>query len=319
MANSDFKANNGILNNFTVKPRNLTQYSAFRGVTDFSQIGQFAQFERGYSFLSVLQMPVFLTELAKKDDDIKSMVMSFQHMLEFEFRGMDGLPDIQSDQLTITDGINEQRLINKVTEDTSITVSMQYFEKQGSLITKFTEYYLTGIKDTKTQAKTYHGLIQHGILAPGPENEVFTLLYYVTDSTMVRLEKAYLLINAQLTSARRSELYNGTRSDIGSNVEMTVEFNCFPLTGYEVDKIAKTLLEDITAVQWNGTLTNNACTTLDNTNYNYDYSGLQEGTKPIAKLDSADYKYAIIDPAIDDGLVGVPRGSILKNAMTKQQ
>jgi hypothetical protein len=225
------KVNKGILNDYTIKPRNITQYTAFRGVTDFTQIGQFAQFETGYSFLSVIQMPVFLTELAKQDSNVSNMVSSFKHMLEYEFRGMDGLPDITGETYTITDGINEQNLINKVTMDTSITVSSNYFEKTGGLITKFSEYYLTGIKDKMSQAKTYHGLIKNGLLEPGPENEVFTMLYYVTDNTMLRLEKAYLLANCQLTKAENS-IYNSTKGDI-SNKEMTIEFNCFPITsGY---------------------------------------------------------------------------------------
>ena len=310
--------NNGILNDYTIKPRNLTQYKAFRGVTDFTQIGQFAQYERGYSFLSVLQMPKFMTELANKNKDIKDMVMGFQHMLEFEFRGLEGLPDLNADVLTITDGINEQRLINKVTEDTSATVTMQYFEKTGSLITKFSDYYLTGIKDPKSQAKTYHGLIKNGLLAPGPENEVFTMLYYVTDSTMLRLEKAYLLCNCQLTKAERS-MYNGTRSDIGSNMEMSIEFNCYPISGYEVDKAAKKLLEDINGVAWNGSMgqmADNAFQPTGKTTYDYDYSGLDSKPKAISQLDSADYKYAILDPTIDAG--GVPRSTILQSALSAE-
>ena len=174
--------NNGIINNYSLKPRNITQYTAFRGVTDFTQIGQFAQFETGYSFLSVLQMPEFMVKLGEQNADIKSLVNSFKHMLEYEFRGLDGLPDIQGDTYEITDGINTQRLINKVTFDTAATVSSSYFEKTGGLITKFTELYLTGIKDKMSQAKTYHGLIKNNILSPGPENEVFTMLYYVTDT-----------------------------------------------------------------------------------------------------------------------------------------
>lgn len=273
------KVNNGILNNYTIKPKNLTQYTAFRGVTDFTQIGQFAQFETGYSFLSVIQMPVYLTKLAELDTNVASLVNSFKHMLEYEFRGLDGLPDVNAETYSITDGINEQNLINKVTQDTSVTISMNYFEKQGSLITKFSEYYLTGIKDRMTQAKTYHGLIKNGLLEPGPENEVFTLLYYVTDNTMLRLEKAVLLANCQLTKAETS-MYNTTRGDI-NNKEMTIEFTCFPISGYEVDKAAKSLLEDITGVN------------VSVSNSSVQYKVMSE--ENVAALDSNDYTYGIMD------------------------
>lgn len=279
--------NNGIFNNYTVTPKNLTQYTAYRGVTDFSQIGQFNQYESGYQFLSVLDIPEFL----KQDPSMDIMNKNFQHMLEFEFRGMDGLPDIQSDSFEITDGINSARMINKVTMDTAINVSMQYYEKAGGLITKYTEYYLTGIKDPKTQAKTYHGLIADGTVAPGLEKEVFTLMYYVTDNTMLRLERAVLLANCQLTRAETS-MYNGSRDNI-SNKEMTIEFQCFPIMGYEVDKAAKYLLEhEITGVS------------VDIVNNNVQYGGVGSATmgkdmngnqlEPTV-LDSADYLYGIMD------------------------
>ena len=273
------KINNGILNNYTIRPRNLTQYTAFRGVTDFTQIGQFAQFETGYSFLSVISMPPFMKKLAEQDAGIASMVNSFKHMLEYEFRGLEGLPDIQGDTYDITDGINTQRLINKVTMDTAVTVSANYFEKSGGLITKFSEYYLTGIKDRMSQAKTYHGLIKNGLMEPGPENEVFTMLYYVTDNTMLRLEKAYLLCNCQLTKAETS-MYNSQKGSY-DNKELSIEWNCFPITGYEVDKAAKRLLQDITGVQ--------VTSTTGATNYKV----LTE--ENVAALDSTDYKYGIMD------------------------
>ena len=272
--------NNGIINNYSLKPRNITQYTAFRGVTDFTQIGQFAQFESGYSFLSVLQMPEFMVKLGEQNADIKALVDSFKHMLEFEFRGLDGLPDIQGDTYEITDGINTQRLINKITFDTAATVSSSYFEKTGGLITKFTELYLTGIKDKMSQAKTYHGLIKNNILAPGPENEVFTMLYYVTDNTMLNLERAVLLCNCQFTISKLSDILNSTKGDI-SNKEMSLEWNCFPIMGYEVDKAANKLLQDITGV---------ATSTIDGART---YKVVTEDN--VAALDSADYKYGIMD------------------------
>lgn len=272
--------NNGIINNFSIKPRNLTQYTAFRGVVDFTQIGQFAQFESGYSFLSVIKMPEFMVKLGEQNADIKTLVDSFQHMLEYEFRGLDGLPDITSETTTITDGINEQNLISKVVMDTSVQVSSQYFEKTGGLITKFSELYLTGIKDKMTQAKTYHGLIKNNILEPGPENEVFTMLYYVTDSTMMRLERAVLLCNCQLTTARLSDIINSSKGEI-SNKEMSIEWNCFPVMGYEVDKAAASLLAEITGVE------------VEVQNSTTSFKVVTE--ENVAALSSTDYKYGIMD------------------------
>jgi hypothetical protein len=273
------KINNGIINDYTIKPKNLTQYTAFRGVTDFTQIGQFAQYESGYSFLSVIKMPTFMSKLAAENSDIKNLVDGFKWMLEYEFRGLDGLPDITAETYTISDGINEQNLINTVKMDTSITVSMQYYEKTGTPIARFSELYLTGIKDPKSQAKTYHGLIKNNILEPSPENEVFTLLYYNTDNTMLRLERAVLLANCQLTKAELSQ-YNAQRSDI-NNKEVTIEFTCFPVMGYQVDKAASKLLSNITGVT---------------ASYNNGVNTYKvNSTSGVAALDSADYKYAIMN------------------------
>ena len=285
--------NPGIINDYTVKPKNLTMYTAFRGVTDFTQIGQFNQFETGYSFLSVIAMPKFIDMLADKSDDIRPLRDSFKHMLEYEFRGLSGIPDIQGQTGTITDGINEMQYINRVTMDTSITVSIPYFEKSGSVITKFTEYYLTGIKDRMSQAKTYHGLIAADLLDPGLENEVFTLLYYVTDNTYLRLERAILLANAQLVSAETS-MYDSSRDNI-NNHETTVQFNCFPIMGRQVDKAAAALLQDITGVN---------VTYDSDSKFDPKYKKLTDNAYAVGKevnktgraaLDSNDYLYGIMD------------------------
>lgn len=273
--------NSGLINPYSIKPKNLTQYTALRGVVDFSQIGQFDQFETGYSFLSVLKMPKFLEILAEQDTGVAQMVNSFKHMLQYEFRGLSGLPDIQGDTFEITDGSNTQRLINNVTRETSVTLSSPYFERSGSLITKFAEYYLTGIKDPMSKAKTYHGLIKNNLLEPSLENEVFTFMYYVTDNTMLRLEKAYLLANVQLTKAETS-MYDTTKGDI-ANKELSLEWNCFPITGYEVDKAAKVLLQDINGVS----------VTVNDSAGNVTYK--VETTDGVAALDSNDYKYGILD------------------------
>ena len=269
--------NQGILNNYVKKPRNLTEYTAFRGVTDFTQIGQFDQFETGYNFLSVISMPKFLERCAKIDTtNVAPLVSSFRHMLEYEFKGLSGLPDIATENATISNGAQEINMIKNVTEDSAVTVSMTYYEKTGSLITKFSEYYLTGIKDKRSKFKHYHGLIAQGEMDASYENEVFTLLYYVTDNTGLELERAVLLANAQLTKAETS-MYDGNRGEI-DNKEMTIEFQCFPITGAKVDKAAKSLLEaEITGVSVTHTnagtrrkvVKTTGVATLDSNNYDY--------------------------------------------------
>ena len=276
--------NNGILNGYIKKPKNLTQYTGYRGITDFTDIGQFSQFETGYSFLSVIQMPTFIEKLAQQDATYVAPLKNiFAHILEYEFRGLDGLPDIGTENSTITDGNQEINMINNVTEDSAVTVSMNYFEKTGSPITKFAEYYLTGIKDKRSKAKTYHGLIKNGILDAGYENEVFTLLYYVTDNTYLELEKAVLLTNAQLTKCEN--IYNSTRGEI-ANKELSLAFQCFPITGREVDKAASKMLRSITGV-------------------NVSTSGIKSIAEDVSKpavLDSSAFNYSALSGPTGEGL-----------------
>lgn len=278
---SENAVNTGIVNNYTIRPKNLTQYNAFRGVIDFSQPGQFDQFETGYSFLAVLKMPKFMEMLAEKDSGMKDIVQSFNHMLEYEFRGLSGLPDMTGDGYEVGDGVNTVRFLSNVSRDTSVELSSTFYERRGSLITKYMAEYLSGIKDPMSKAKTYHGLIAKGFLEPSLENEVGTFMYMVTDNTMLRLEKAYLLCDVQFTKAEES-MYDSTKGDI-NNREMNISFNCFPVTGYMVDKAAKSLLEDITGVQVNPS--NNAG--------GVTYSTVK--TEDVAVLDSANYRWGIMD------------------------
>lgn len=319
MANTN-GVNPGIINNYTIKPRNLTQYTAFRGVTDFTQIGQFNPFETGYSFLSVISMPKFIDKLAEKDDGIKLLRNSFKHILEYEFRGLQGLPNIEGQSGTLSDGINEVQYINQVRMDTSIQVSMNVIEKSGSTITKFSEYYLTGIKDRMTQAKTYHGLIENNLLEPGLENEVFTLLYYVTDNTMRRLERAVLLCNCQLTTAELGSLYNSEKGTI-DNVQFSINFNAFPVYGTEVDKAAKTLLEDIVGTVATYELDGNKWATRFTPNTNPVMAeGADDGYGEKfhgAVLDSNNYEYGILTDDSDRNSAAGNNGNILPDARNK--
>lgn len=230
--------------NYVKMPRSVTEYTLMKGVTDFSNLKQFDIYETGYAFLTVVSTPKFMDLLAKRDSKVQNLQDGFVHIMEGEFRGLSGIPDITAEAGTISNGVNEIQIINNVVMDTSIGVEMTFWERSGSLITNYMNYYLTAIKDPYSKAKTYKGLIQDGTITdPGPDYEVFTFLYYVTDNTCRKIEKAYLLANAQPTLAPNSQLYNVTKGTIEYQ-EISLTFNCYPIIGDIPNKYAAMMLEN---------------------------------------------------------------------------
>lgn len=225
---------------YTKKANSTAQYACMRGVTDFTNAAQFNLYESGYAHLYVISMPKWIELYAQADDDVAKMAETFKYILEYEFKSLDGIDDITSEELEVTDGISTLNTIGKVTKQSAADISMSFTEKSGSAITNFLKFYLEGVKDPRTQAKTYHGLIRKGAIYGGFENEVFTLLYVVTDNTMLQIEKAYLLCNAWPTTAN-TNIYNTTKGEIGVK-DIDVTFKCFVLDGPDVDKRALEVL-----------------------------------------------------------------------------
>ena len=80
-------------------------------------------------------------------------------------------------------------------------------EKSGTPITKLFDYYLSGIKDPRTQAKTYHGALDKGwITEPGLEKEVFTLK--VSGESMINagIYDGDIVIVERCNTARNGEI-----------------------------------------------------------------------------------------------------------------
>ena len=201
------------------QPKSITQYDLFRGVTDFGDLGQFDYYESGYSFLFVIQGAKFLNEYAVDaeengyDKEFTSIYRNYMHMLEFEFLGLDGLDNMTSESMNISNGIDEMQLINKVKLQSAANISMRYKERSGGLITKFHSKFLSGIRDPRTGVKHYHGMIAKDKVKPGFENEVFTFLYVVTDNTTRNVEKAWLLVGAQPTTSEFN-IYNSEKGNV---------------------------------------------------------------------------------------------------------
>lgn len=250
---------------YVKQPRNIAEFSLMKGVTDYTNMKQFDLFETSYGFLVVCEVPLFMQELCARNPMLKACQDIFIGVLEGEFKGIDGLPDLTGEAGTITNGVNELQLINNVTLDTSIQVSMTYYERSGMPLTKYLRTYLECIKDPHSKAKTYGGLIKDGVITdPGPEYEVFTLLFYVTDNSCRKLEISWVLADAQPTSAPIGQMSNMQRSDI-TFPEVNISFNCFPISNDRTNMIAAKMLE----YQLSDTTPSNKRLILDSTDYNW--------------------------------------------------
>ena len=237
-------ASNGEINYIfdgTTETKDLTKWSLFRGVTDWANLEQFNQFETGYSFLVVLSIPKFMKLLSEKNEKYRKLIETYVHVLEYEFRGLEGIENMSSDPNELTNGIKTLNVITKVNSQSNGQFTMRYYEKAGSLITKFHELFLRGIKDPTTQVKHYHGLIESGELEASFAYEVFSFLYIVTDNTLQNVEKAFYIVGAQPTSAD-FQIYNSTKGTIEFQ-EISVEFNGFPIQNTQVNKRAQELLD----------------------------------------------------------------------------
>lgn len=229
------------LKDYTKKPMNAAQYTMMRGVTDFTNAEQLNMFEGGHGMIVIIDRPKFIEMLAESDTEVMNLLNNFCNILEYEFKQLDGIEDINAEDLEFTDNISTIAGVGKVTEQSNSDITMSFTEKSGSTITKFIRYYLDGARDSRTQKKTYHGLIAQGKLAAGFENEVFNLLYLVTDNTGLGLEAAYLLANAWPNSAKTGTLYNTEKGNIETKT-IDVTFKCFVVRGEEVDKRAVKML-----------------------------------------------------------------------------
>ena len=259
-------------------PRDVTAYTLFRGTTDFTQLQQFDLFETGYPYLVVVSVPDFLQKMAEKDTEVKQLLDSYVHILEYEFRGLEsGLENITSDTGEINNGLQSMNVITK-TNMSSSNFSMRYFEKSGSTLTKMHELYLRSVKDPATGFKTYNGLIGTGAGDIQPQDagfhkECFSFLYMHTDNTGMLIERAAYIVGAMPTTAELS-IYNAQKGEVQFS-EITTEFTGFAIQGSAVNNRAKKILD------WMNSSSN--ANMVHRNSWDYDYDGLSDSNKGLAQ------------------------------------
>ena len=253
-------------------PRDLSKYTLLRGAPDFAQVGMWDEFESGYAYFSIVQIPKFLEILRNKDTTTyKPLIDTYLRVLEYEFKNLDGIENITSEMSEINTGHQTMQFISKVNKQSSSTFTLRYTEKSGAVLTRVHELYLNGIKDGVTEVKHYHGLLESGLIEEASyENETFSFMYFVTDNTFRFVQKAFYIVAAQPTTAALGELYNHDKSDI-SFKEVSCEFIGYPISNDAIDKKAQEMLN------WLNDPTNPNRMIVNSTNFNY--SGVSDITK----------------------------------------
>lgn len=241
IATKDSKLVSNIYKN-TKDFRDVTKYNLMRGVPDFGNLMQFTPYESGYAVFIICAIPKFMEELATYNAEYAKIIANWKHIIEYEFKSFDGFSNITADSIDLGDDLNRIQLINKVNMESSSEFTLTYDEKSGSPITKFNKLYLTGIKDPRTQVKTYHGLIHKGLMDPGFENEVFTFLFINTDNTMRNVEFSSLLIAGQINQADTDIYGSYQKGDIGKK-DVNVKFTAYPIVSSKIDEYAQNCLD----------------------------------------------------------------------------
>ena len=260
-------------------PRDVTAYTLFRGTTDFTQLQQFDLYESGYPYLVLVSVPTFIRQMAERDNEVKTLVESYKHIIEYDFRGFQsGLENIQSNTSEINNGYQSINVITKTEAPSASTFSMNYYERSGGVLTKMHELYLRSVKDPATGFKTYNGLIGFGNDQINPQDagfhkECFSFLYMHTDNTGLLLENAAYLVGCMPTTAEIS-MYNGEKGDIQFH-EISVEFTGFPIRGSAVNARAKKILD------WMNDSANQNM--VHRNSWDYDYEGLSDTTNGLAQ------------------------------------
>lgn len=267
-----------------------------RGVVDYGNLLQFAPYESGYSLIAVINGPTFVDKVPKELDYFKKLQKAFIKIIENEFRGLDGIDDITSDTMEITDGVTTMSLLSKINQTTNSQIQMRFFEKTGATITKYISTYLRLIRDPKTQAKTYGGGINVDSTRSdyGPQKEVFNFLYIVTDATLLHVEKAFLILNAQPTTAAYSDLYNSEKGTI-ENKEITVQFNCFIVDGAAVNLAAVNYLAALVNNTENISK-NDGKININSWNFDWSISGLAKASNAEANVPTATISQLTVAP-----------------------
>ena len=245
-------------NNKRIKTKDFSKHPFYGPQHDYrtgeADIGlrlNFAPFESGYCFLTVIGTPSIMwgpkhggSKGFEDNDNRGELLGSFIHILEREFSGLSGIEDGQLSGTDISNNVINAPIISKNDKNPYTNISMQFTEKSGLPIMKFLDMYSKFIYDPYTQAKTYGGRNrtdsgakeasgigeEYAPIEQKLQNETFTLLYTITDKTCLLVEKAYILYHAYPLNTPWSAISDNTKFDVDKK-DITLNWSCEVLDG----------------------------------------------------------------------------------------
>lgn len=253
------------------------------GVIDFGDLLQFAPYEKGYCFLVVFNAPTIFNDGGDNEyiNTMKSLQEQFILALEVDFKGLNGIDDKTGEFYDIGLSNSPTHVLSRNNGMSSSTISISLEERTGTPVTKYLSGYLDSVRHPYMQAKVQNGRI--GTIkdpyAARPSEEMFNMLYIITDSTCMIVEKAFFLLNATPTTAPYNELYNMDKGAIGP-ADISVTFNCIVRESKVANKIAAAYLSIIT----NSSSYHNGLVNLNSYEMDWTVSGIDSKKSKSSKI-----------------------------------
>lgn len=180
-----------------------THDNFFRGHFQLNQeyLANYDPYTKGYAFWIWTKLPRFWEYAAFRPygQDAKTFYKYFASLTEKNFKSFSGLSNIQLDAEAVTQGFGNEGFdaVTKLTVENR-EFSINHQEWQGSPLHQCYKYWITGIRDLKTNVATYHGAMVNN-----PEEMYYSMKnhtgegYYIVTDPSAGIALMNGVVNAQ--------------------------------------------------------------------------------------------------------------------------
>lgn len=228
-----------IQSNIKSNTKDLTGYSLFLGGLNVKSkaLEQYNPQKTGYSRIFFVKMPPFMDKIMPKK------TKNFKHIMEYGFKSIDGIQNLQMEFEQITGGYAGRSFeIPTILKDETNAITIKVQEMSGSPIREYVEMWLTGVSDPHTGMAHYHGAMEgKDGLEYTQSNHTAEAIYVSTDATGKNIEFACLLSNMMPKLVKRDQF--NYESGTHNTVEYDVEYTCTMYTSPDVNTVATKLLD----------------------------------------------------------------------------